>query len=389
MKKALMNATVATMIYRFNMSNIEELERLGYQVDVSCNWGKENAGGKDELSAFKSILEEKNIHIINTTCPRSVLSFGKIFSTYFQLKKLAEQEHYDLVHTQTAISGAICRLAFRKARKKGTKVIYTAHGFHFYQSGPLLSWLLFYPIEKICSNFTDVLITINQEDFNFARKKMKNPYVVYVPGVGIDLKKFSPFSGSPTEAEKKKALRETVGCSDNDILLLSVGELNANKNHQIIIQAIAGLKNKRIHYAIAGTGSLEQQLIQQAKTLGIADQIHCLGFRTDVNNWYKAADIFIHPSKREGLPVSIMEAMASGLPCIGSRTRGITDLIVEGKGGYLANPQDVGEFQEKIYQMIKASDSISTMGSYNRQIVKKFANESVREQMRQIYQNFT
>src|SRR5699024_9702226 len=103
------------------------------------------------------------------------------------LQKLANSESYDIVHTQSPIGGALCRLAFRKNRKRGTKIIYQAHGFHFYKGGPISNWIFFYPIEKVCSYFTDTLITINHEDYELAKKKFHAKEVVYVPGVGIDL----------------------------------------------------------------------------------------------------------------------------------------------------------------------------------------------------------
>lgn len=385
MKKALMNASVATMIYYFNMNNIDELEKLGYQVDVACNWGAENSCDMDVLSAFQTILNKKNIRSIHTSCPRSI-SFRKLLSTYWQLKRLSETEHYDLVYTQTPIGGVLCRLAFRGARKKGTKIIYAAHGFHFYHRAPAINWLLFYPIEKMCSYFTDVLITINQEDFDLAKKHMRSQQVVYIPGVGIDLDEFHP-SRSQSDLDRRNELRAEVDCSVNDVLLLSVGELNAGKNHKAMLEALAVLRSKHIHYAIIGAGKLEKQLFQEAADLGISGQVHLLGYHMNVNEWYRAADIFIMPSKREGLPAVMMEAMASGLPCIGSRIRGNSDLIVEGKGGYLADPENVADLAGKVSKVLEDPKAMMEMGSFNRKIIKNFGIKVVRAEMRQIFQS--
>lgn len=189
MKKALMNASVASMIYQFNMNNIDILEELGYQVDVACNFGKENPMKETEIAKFKKNLIDRGIKIIETDCPRNPFAFRKLLSTYKQLKNLADTETYDLIHTQSPIGGALCRLAFCKARKKGTRVIYTAHGFHFYKGAPLKNWFIYYPIEKICSYMTDVLITINKEDYERAKRRLHARKTAYIPGVGINVKK--------------------------------------------------------------------------------------------------------------------------------------------------------------------------------------------------------
>lgn len=386
MKRALVDATVATMIYRFNMENIEDLEKLGYQIDVSCNWGEGNPSDGDELAIFRSTLDQKKIGVIQTTCPRNLFSVGKILATYRQMKQLADRGHYDLVHTQTAISSVICRLAFRKAQRNGTKVLYEAHGFHFCRGGPVKAWLLFYPAEKLCSYFTDVLVAINQEDYLLAKTKLRAKRTVYVPGVGIDLEKYAP-DKDDVGKENSVRLRQSIGCMPEDRLLLSVGELNRNKNHEVIIRALASLKNPEIHYAIAGKGALQEGLSNLAQRLDVADRIHFLGFRDDVETLYKAADVFVHPSYREGLPVSMMEAMASGLPCIGSRIRGNIDLIDEGEGGYLVCTDDVKGYAEKISLLLEHPDTAARMGIHNRQVVRKFGSEQVRTEMRKIYES--
>lgn len=375
MKKALMNASVASMIYKFNMNNIKILESLGYQVDVACNFGEENPISKQEIQDFRNKLKEQEIPFFETSCPRSIFDIVKMIHTYKQLKKLADKEHYDLVHTQSPIGGVLCRLAFRKARKKGTKVIYQAHGFHFYKGAPLANWFIYYPIEKFCAKFTDVLITINQEDYELAKRKMKAKKIEYLPGVGIDLSKFKEH---PIDTRMK---REEVDIPQNAVWILAVGELIPRKNHENLIRAVA--RTEKIYLTIAGKGELQEYLSELISELKIIDRIKLIGFRTDISELCEACDIFAFPSFQEGLPVALMEAMASQKPVICSRVRGNTDLIDENQGGFFFEPNDVND----IYQSIKkiGISDLKEFGNYNYQKIKQFDLQMVLEQTKKIY----
>ncbi|MCM1282638.1 MAG: glycosyltransferase family 4 protein [Muribaculaceae bacterium] len=382
MKRALMHASVASMIYQFNMDNIDLLQSLGYQVDVACNFGKSNPISGKQIEDFKQRLSEKNVGIIETECLRDVFAIGKMFRGYRQLKRLAGQREYGLVHTQSPIGGAICRLAFRTARRRGTKIIYTAHGFHFYDGAPKKNWLVFYPVEKWLSRWTDVLITINKEDYGRAKSKFHAKETVYIPGVGIDTEKF--IRNRLTEEEIKK-IKNSIGVPEGYIWFLSVGELNANKNHEIVIRALAELVKKfKIFYTVAGQGNMGDELEKLVDSLGIRKNVKLLGFREDLPELYEAADVYIHPSFREGLPVALMEAMASGLPCIASRIRGNMDLIDEGKGGYLFAPDGLEEFEGTVKKILRVKRE--KLGEYNRKRIKDFQIETVIEKIEKIYE---
>jgi glycosyltransferase EpsD len=286
------------------------------------------------------------------------------------------EESFDLIHCHTPVGGILTRLAARRCRKKGTTVIYTAHGFHFYAGAPFLNWLLFYPIEKLCSRWTDILITINHEDYRRAKKYFHAKRIVYIPGVGIDLVRFQPGQG------ESFITKQALGIPETARILLSVGELSDRKNHVTVIRALAGLP-ENIHYVIAGAGDREQNLRETAAKLGIADRVHLLGLRTDVPELLHTADIYLLPSIQEGLNVSLMEAMASGLPCICSDIRGNEDLIVEGKGGYRVASTDVEAWSGAIERMLGADRT--RMGEYNAAAVKQFSLDEVEKRMRGIY----
>ena len=300
---------------------------------------------------------------------------------YKQLKTLIENKSYDIVHCHTPVASFITRLVCRKFRKKmGLKVFYTAHGFHFYKGAPNLNWLLFYPIEKFCSYFTDKLITINTEDYELAKRKFKAKEVYYVPGVGVDLSKFEDICAD------KSAKRLEIGVPEDAKLLLSVGELNKNKNHQVIIQALAKLDDANIHYAIAGIGDQKENLLNLAKELGVEKQVHLLGFRTDVPELNSVSDVFCFPSRREGLGLASIEAMSCGLPIITSNVHGINDYSLNGVTGYKYSPDDVCGFAGAIRDLMDNASLIEKMGAYNKKYVKKYEVSVILRTMREVFE---
>ncbi|HEM3610551.1 TPA: glycosyltransferase family 4 protein [Streptococcus suis] len=371
MKKVLFVATVVKLhIMVFHIPYLEWFKKNGYEVHVAARNDYDN---KDEciipfcdrfhdLPFERSPIRKNNLQV------------------YKDLKNIIDTEQYEIIHCHTPMGGAIGRLAARSARKKGTKVIYTAHGFHFFKGAPLVNWLAYYPAERWLARYTDVLITINTEDYEIA-KKFKVNRIEYVPGVGIDTDKFKNIEVNRTEK------RESLGVSEDDFMIISMGELNKNKNHQVIIRAIAKLRNEKIKYVLCGQGPLETELRELAKELDVENQVKFLGFRKDVPDLMKVADLFAFPSYREGLSLSLMEAMASGLPVVCSEIRGNTDLIEDGKGGYLVEPSDVEGFAKYIKELIEDSRLKSELGGFNLEKIEHYSIENVLCEMEEIYFN--
>ena len=263
---------------------------------------------------------------VNIDFARSPFS-GQTAVAYRQLRELFKKEQFDLVHTHTPVGGVLTRLAAREARHGGTKVLYTAHGFHFYDGAPIANWLLWYPVERFMSRFTDVLVTINNEDFERA-KKFAHCRVEYVPGVGIDLDKF------PAKVDRN-AKRVELGIGEGEFAVLSVGDLIPRKNQAVIIQALEELP-RDVQLLICGNGRERDSLIELVEELGLSERVKLLGFRRDIAEIMVASDVLVFPSIHEGLPVAVMEAMASGLPVIASAIRGIDpDLLLDGENGIL------------------------------------------------------
>lgn len=375
MKKALMIASVASMIDQFNMPNIKLLQELGYSVEVACNFENGSTCSKERIDALKRELTSLGVNYYHIDFARHILRLDNHLKAYKQLKKIAKKTGYNLVHCHSPIGGLIGRLVFNKYRKQGTKVIYTAHGFHFYKGAPLKNWIFFYPVEKLCSKKTDILITINREDYKLAKNKMKVKQIEYVPGIGIDMKKFA---GINIDRDNK---RESIGVPKDCFLLFSVGELNVNKNHEAVIRALAIRKDKRIHYAIAGKGDKADELVRIARELEIQDNIHLLGFHNDISELYAASDLYVHPSLREGLSVALMEAIASKIPVICSNIRGNVDLV---KQDNLFDPTDIRCISDKIKQFEDVSCIVNVEENYEH--LKAFDISTVLCKMKAIYE---
>lgn len=376
-EKVLVLASVASMIDQFNMPNIELLQSLSYEVHVACNFEKGSTCTQEKIIELKNKLKEMNVKIHQIDFTRSVFDIKQDIVAYRQVKKILIENTYKFIHCHSPIGGVVGRLACKATK---TKCIYTAHGFHFFKGAPLKNWVLFYPIEKWLSRYTDVLITINKEDYQRAKENFHMKCIEYVPGVGIDIQKFN------LKDFDREAYRKTLGLSNEDRMLLSVGELNENKNHQIVIKALGESKRNDIHYFIAGEGNQKDILMELAKQNNVEHNVHLLGHRNDINKLLHCADVFIHPSIREGLPVALMEAMACGVSCIVSNIRGNTDLIEDGKGGLLFEAQDSKKLAQYISSLLNDTNKITSFSAYNKNKVTTFSEDHVNKIMNKIYE---
>lgn len=377
-KKALMITNTASMVHLFNEDNIRIMTDLGYEVHIACNFHSGNTISKDMIKACAAEWRKKGIILHEIDFIRTPFSLKNI-KVYKQTKSLIKKEKFSLIHCHSPLVAAFVRIAARKERKRGARVIYTAHGFHFYKGCPKINWLVYYSIEKMLAPYTDVIITINEEDYVRAKRHLKAKAVYHINGIGIDVRRIA--------SAEKSGIREKLGIDGEDIILLSVGELNENKNHSVIIKALAQCTNKKLHYIIAGIGNMKNELLTLAQELGIADRIHILGFSSNVYNILMDCDVFVFPSKREGLPVALMEAMAAGLPVIASKVRGNIDLIDDGLGGILCDASDAASFSKAIDKISFDELSKKRMGEYNCNKIKDYDKIVINEQMRHILSN--
>jgi glycosyltransferase EpsD len=188
-----------------------------------------------------------------------------------------------------------------------------------------------------------------------------------------------------TDEGKRIKKRRELNIPENSFVILSVGELNKNKNHETVIRALSKITNKNILYFICGQGMLKNYLIELIQELGLSNQVKLLGFRNDLEEIYQTADLFAFPSYREGLSVSLMEAMASGLPIVCSDIRGNRDLVKKGINGYSLSTKDVEGYQEAIVDIITNQSLSKQMGLNNISTIKKFDKNVVKNTMQKIY----
>lgn len=364
--KILYVTTISNTVNAFLIPHIKMLINQGHHVDVAFNIEQE----------VKPEIFEMGCKVYELTFQRSPLKKDN-FRAYKMLKNIIISEKYDLVHTHTPVGSALVRLACRNLNN--VRVFYTAHGFHFFKGAPILNWLIYYPVEKCLARYTDTLITINKEDYERAKSKFKAKRVEYIPGVGIDLEKFS------TVEIDRDLKRSQLGLPEDAFVVLSVGELNKNKNHEVIIRAIAKIDNPDIHYIVCGEGQLKGYLRDLSKELGLENQVHLLGFRKDIPEICKSSDLFAFPSYREGLSVALMEAMANGLPVVCSNIRGNSDLIEDGKGGYLVKPADVEGFAKHIKVLSLDRVLKTKLGSTNIIKIAKCSISNIMTDIKDIY----
>ena len=293
---------------------------------------------------------------------------------YRNLKKLICNGNYSLIHCHEPVGSVLARLA---ACGNGAKVIYTAHGFHFYKGASWVNWIAFFLVEWLCSYLTDVLITINQEDHAFAQQHMHAKRIHYIHGIGVNLQKFN--SSAMTDKERN-VMRVSLGVGENDRMLLSVGELIPRKNHEVIIKALSKINDRRLKYFVAGSGELKQYLDDLAHQLGLENQIFFLGFRKDIAQLCACCDLYILPSKQEGLSVALLEAIACKALVICSDIRGNKDLINQSE---LFDIQNINDVVNKIIKY--SSGNWSNLLDENNEKMKQYCLNSVLDEMKYIY----
>lgn len=362
MKKALFVATVDIHIRAFHLPYLKLLKEMGYEVHVATNGDETfpNCDKKYQICVERNPFKLNNIKAIK------------------QLKKIINEEKYDMIHCHTPMGAVVARLAAKDSRKKHkTRVIYTAHGFHFYKGAPTKNWLMFYPVEKILARHTDDLITINKEDYNLAKSKFKTR-IHYVPGVGIDESKFD----FKMDDKEKNELRESLGLKKDDFIMTFVARLDKNKNQIFLINAMEKLlqKNKKIHLLLVGKDELNGYYQDKCQEKKINNNIHFLGFRKDVIKLLKISDIAVSSSLREGLPVNILESLLCNIPVVALNCRGMKDLIENKKNGFIIENNNINSFIKKIEDIYSKKIKIT-----NDNEIEKFLLKNTIKKYRKIY----
>lgn len=369
MEKVLFVTHNGRFLVQFELNDIRILQELGYEVHCATNFE-----GETMRADAENTLKEHGVICHSIPIERSPLRLRENLNAYRALKSLLKKEHFAGVHCHTPMGGVVGRLAANATHT--APVLYTAHGFHFYKGCPLKNRLIYQTAETFLARYTDAQITINQEDYAAAQKFPLRGKAYYVPGIGVDVKKISSVQVD------RAAKREELGIPEDAFVFVSVGELNENKNHRTVIRAFAKTDMTNSYYLICGEGKLRQEHLKLAEELGVSDRVRFLGFRTDVSEILRACDCFVFSSFREGLSVSLMEAMAAGLPCIASRIRGNVDLLPDSR--YLFEASDEAALCQLMCDIVDGVQ-VRQECTRNKKTLEQYDVRNVSEQMKNIY----
>lgn len=373
--KILYVSTISNTINAFLVPHIKYLISQGNQVDVAFNLVQE----------VDSELIKMGCKIHKVSFERSPLKYENI-KGYQQIKSIIKSEGYDLVHTHTPIASFLTRFSCRSV--PNIKVLYTAHGYHFFKGSNIKNWIIYYTLEKFASKMTDCLITINSEDYSNGKKMRlkKDGQVHHIHGVGVDLNKFMPQTN-----QKKTNMRREYGFSDDDFILMYAAELNYTKQQDLIFRALRILKKSmpNIKLLLAGNGILLNSYKSQVESLGLNDQVYFLGFRKDIAELLSISDVAVSSSRREGLPVNIIEAMATGLPIVVTGCRGNRDLVNDGENGYVVDTKNEDEFARAIEKLYNSKKIRDEFGKQSVKLVEKYSINNVLEEISEIYKLYS
>lgn len=369
MKKILFAANLESFFNKFLIPQLKYFKEQGYEVHIAAKLENLNVpycDKKHDINFARSLNLKQNIE------------------SYKQMKKLFKSEHFDIVSCHTPFGGAITRLAFKNCKVKNTKMVYMAHGFHFYKGAPKFNWLCYYPVEKYLAKYTDTLITINLDDYELAKKKFKTD-VRYVKGVGLDVSKFN----FKMDDKEKKEYRKKLGLKNDDFIMIYPAELAKGKRQIWLINTLNKVlkEHKNFHILLPGRDSLNGKCYDEITKLKLQNQVHLLDFRSDVPELLAISDLAISSSNREGLPVNVMEAMYSGLPLVVTACRGNRDLIENGKNGYIVGINDSDEFCKRVLELSNLSDTRKKeIKEYDKKVIEQYLLDRVIEDIIEMYE---
>jgi glycosyltransferase involved in cell wall biosynthesis len=360
MPRLLIATTIPETIYAFLLPYAQHFRAQGWVVD----------GMAYNISGFGACAEafDRVWDIDWTRNPLSPQNFRRALPN---ICKIVEQGQYDLVHVHTPVAAFLTRCALRKLRlRQNVKVIYTAHGFHFYKGGPLLKNLAFGAMEKLAGAWTDYLVVINREDEAAAHRLRLVPSgrIVYMPGIGVDLSRYDP---QQVSVDAIGAVRAEMGLSKEDRLFLAIAELSPRKRSLDILQAFAKLNRPQVHLAFAGNGPLLSMLQQAVNDLQLHDRVHFLGLRQDIATLIRASVATVLVSRQEGLPRSVMESLALEVPVIGTNIRGTRDLL-RGDCGLLVEVENINSITSSMEHIVDNPPEALSMGRRGRQHMEAF-----------------
>ena len=382
-RKVLIVTTVSGFLYQFEKNAVEIWKEKGASLHYASNF-------QIKAYEFEAEFFEKNEIVCHPlTIEKSPYRIGRNMQALKELIRIIREEKIDIVHCHNPMGGVLGRLAAHLSGRE-VHVIYTAHGFHFYKGAPLKNWLLYYPAEKFLAKCTNTLITINQEDKNIAETfhLKKNGQLAAIPGVGVDLKKYCP------KQEQREAAREVLGVGSRELCLMTAALLDKNKNHRVIFKLLEQWRKEKdfpkLKYVICGAGPYESKLKREVKRRGLDGIVCFLGFRRDLPFLLQGVDLFLFPSKREGLGMAALEAMACAVPVAAAENRGTREYVRHGENGFLCDPGKTEGFRaaiEEIERKAKQGNELSAMKEAAVRTASAFSAEQSKSKMEMIYKS--
>jgi glycosyltransferase EpsD len=370
-KRILIVATSDIHLQVFHLPYFAVLKTKGYELHAAVE-----VRGNGEVAGIDQLF--------NLPFKRTLFT-AQLFTAYRELKQIIDEGNYELIHCHTPIPAALTRLAARRTRNKGTKVMYTAHGFHFYKGAPFSYWATYYPAEKYLSQFTDAIVTINQEDYEIAKAKFSAGQTFYIPGIGVDTQRFKSI-----DAVDREQIKSALGLPKDSLVLFYAANFIYRKNHQFIIECLSDIKKEIPHLKVlfAGSGILLPAMQELVQKLGLEDTVHFLGFRKDVNELLAVTDISISASRQEGLGLALAEAMINKVPVVATVDRGHKELITNGVNGFLFPQGDKQAFKESVVKLFHDQALANEFSNRSAEHIKKFFIENSLAEMEKIYDKF-
>lgn len=370
MKKILYIASRDTHLTSFHIPYINWLKEKGHEVHLAYK-GPRVISNVDRI--WKIQFERSPFKISN-------------LNLYRELKSIIDDNNYDLIHCHTPTVSVLTRLAARSSRRRGTKVLYTSHGFMFYKGAPVKNWIFFFPIQWLLSLISDALITVNKEDYiRIIRKKFPVKGKYMINSIGIDSRRIN-INNYPDRDQ----LRDELGYKIDDIIVLYIAEFNPGKRHEFVLESFKELRmnNPNLKLQFAGGGLLLEAMRQKVREMGLKDHISFLGFTKDIAKYIKITDIGISASNREGFGLGVAEINMCGIPIVISNIRGHNEIVEDGVNGFLFDVNTKEQFISKINLLIKDDKLREEMGQIGRSMMKKYQVENTLEEMKVIYKNY-
>lgn len=319
---------------KFYINEFKELSRMGWEIDIACRM--------DADVPFVS-------HAFPMPWNRSPFRLST-FKGVRELRKIIDNNGYDILYCTTPIGGLVGRLAAKRCKFRPI-VIYIAHGFHFFKGSSVLSWILYYPVEKWLAKYTDVLITVNSEDFLFAKKKFPVKKIVKINEIGANTGIYRKTIVSP---EENLNIKKEIGIEKNFPILFYAAEISKLKNQTYLLSVIRELVSLGFDpvLLLPGRDQTSGRFQRRADFVGLKNRVKLLGFRQDLNKIIHVADFCTPSSRREGLGLNVVEAMAAGIPVVAVDNRGHRQTIVSGVNGFLVSIKSPDEMCSKIVYLI-------------------------------------